>query len=368
MTLSLAIHRPTTPIAQAQRDAMTTGTINLNRSEPTLDARDLDLLIQQWLDDRQENTLPVTAAGYAEKIAYFRRWWAAVGPLQNYVLTRRDLLRFREYLESYPSTEQPLAYHTQKDILRRLRQMFKWADDEEITPDRNYAAWVPAPRGSAPLRVAATVETLSRLIDAIKAQTFNPDCDGVVARDLAIVAMLLGTGVRRAECVAVNIEDIQIDADNSGLAIIRKAKRVKGRDVQQRVVAFDPPTGDYLCDWLDTTKRTSGPLFVSFSDRSRGQRLTPVGVWKIVSKHVTAAGIHDQILRPCHDLRVAFATCWERNRKGQAYDHLLSKQLGHSNYRMTTHYVRLDTDDIRHEMISPFALIEANKKAGTSGK
>lgn len=345
---------------------MTTGTIRLNRSEPTLDARDLDLLIRQWLDDRQENTLPVTAAGYADKIGYFRRWWADVGPPQNWILRRRDLLRFREYLEAYPSG--PLAYHTQKDILRRLRQMFKWADDEEITPDRNYAAWVPAPRGSAPLRVAATVESLQRLVDAVKAQAFNPDCDGVVERDLAIIAMLLGTGVRRTECAALDIEDIQIDASHAGVAIVRKAKRVKGREVQQRVVAFDQPTGAYLCDWLDVTKRTRGPLFVSFSDRSRGQRLTPVGIWKIVSKHVAAAGIKDQILRPCHDLRVAFATCWERNRKGQAYDNLLSRQLGHSNYRMTTHYVRVDADDLRQEIISPFAIMEANKKASTSGK
>lgn len=348
---------------------MTTGRINLNRSEPTLDARDLDLLIQHWLDDRAEHTAAITVAGYADKINYFRRWWATVGPDQDWVLTRRDLLRFREYLEAYPTAGQkPLAYHTQKDILRRLRQMFKWADDEEITPDRNYAAWVPAPRGTAPLRVAATVESLQRLIDTARTQAYNPDCAGVVERDLAIIAMLLGTGIRRTECAALDIEDIQIDADNAGVAIVRRAKRVKGREVQQRVVAFDQVTGDYLCRWLDTTQRDCGPLFTSYSDRSRGQRLTPVGIWKIVSKHVTAAGVKGEILRPCHDLRVAFATCWERNRKGQAYDHLLSKQLGHSNYRMTAHYVRVDADDLRQEIISPFAVMEANKKASTPEK
>lgn len=345
---------------------MTTGKINLNRSEPTLDGCDLDLLIQHWLDDRRENTAPVTAAGYADKIAYFRRWWAEVGPQQRWILARRDLIRFREYLEDFPGG--PLAYHTQKDILRRLRQMFKWADDEEITPERNYATWVPAPRGSAPLRVAATIEAIACLIDAVKTQAYNPDCDGVVQRDLAIIAMFLGTGIRRTECAGLNIEDIQIDADLSGVALIRKAKRVKNREVQARAVAFDTHAGAYLCNWLDFTKRTAGALFVSYSDNGRGGRLTPVGIWKIVSRHIKAAGVKSQIPRPCHDLRVAFATYWERNRKGQAYTHLLSKQLGHSDYRMTAAYSQLDVEDVRQEIISPLSLIDANKKAGTSEK
>ena len=40
------------------------------------------------------------------------------------------------------------------------------------------------------------------------------------ARDLAIVTLLLGTGIRVSECVGLDIQDI--DFDNNGIRIVRK--------------------------------------------------------------------------------------------------------------------------------------------------
>lgn len=335
------------------------GTINLDRSEPLLDGRNLDALIQRWLDDRADALGTATVIGYGSKIAHFRRWWAYYGPHQGWRMTRADLMRFREHLESYalPGVK-PMSYNQQKDILRRLRQVFNFADDQKYTPDRNYANWVPSARGSAPMHQAATIDAIAKLIDAARNQDYAPEDRGIVARDLALIGLLLGTGMRRAECAALDITDIQIDADGSGVAVVRKAKRVKGRDVQMRGVVFDTHTGAYLLAWLDSHKRTSGPLFVSFSDNGRGSRLSPQGVYKAINTHILTAGVKDQIKRPCHDLRVAFATYWERNRKGQAYNHLLSKQLGHSDYRMTAAYSRMDVEDVRQDFISPLALID----------
>ncbi len=334
------------------------GTINLARSEPWLDASNLDALIQRWLDDRAQHLDSLTLTGYIGKINHFRRWWAYFGPLQDWKLTRADLLRFREHLESYalPGIK-PMSYNQQKDILRRLRQVFNFAATENYTPHYNYASWVPAPRGSAPLRQAATLDAIAKLIDATRNQSYHPRDQGIVERDLAIIALLLGTGMRRAECAALHVEDIQIDADGSGIATLRKAKRVKNRDIQQRSVAFDSHTGTYLAAWLDHLQRTAGPLFISFSDNGRGTQLSPQGVYKVIKSHIITAGVKAEIMRPCHDLRVAFATYWERHRKGQAYNHLLSKQLGHSDYRMTTAYSRLDVEDIRQDFISPLALL-----------
>lgn len=333
---------------------MSVGSINLERPELILESKNFDLLIQLWLEDRSLQVEPLTYKNYHYKIGYFRHWWDFYGPLQEWQLHRGDFLRFREHLESYalPGVK-PLAHHTQKDILRRLRQVLLFANREGYTDGRDYAAWVPEARGSADLRAAATAEAIAKLIEAARNQDCAPENNGMIERDLAMIAVLLGTGMRRGECASLNLEDIHIDADGSGTAIIRKAKRVKHRDIQQRAVAFDEFTGHYLCAWLDCHQETHGPVFVAFSDDDRGKRLSAQGVYKAINRHVMAAGVKAEIKRPCHDLRVAFATYWERNRKGQAYDHLLSKQLGHASYRMTTAYSRLDVEDVRDEFISP---------------
>ena len=70
------------------------GTINLDRSEPLLDGRNLDALVQRWLDDRADALGAGTVIGYGSKIAHFRLLWASYGPRQYCQMTRSDLLRF----------------------------------------------------------------------------------------------------------------------------------------------------------------------------------------------------------------------------------------------------------------------------------
>lgn len=209
---------------------------------------------------------------------------------------------------------------------------------------------MPAPSGSAPLRKAPALDVLRRLLAAVDQSPYP-------SRDRALLAVLLGTGVRRTECAGINIEDVQIDANKSGVITVQ-AKRVKGREIHARHVAFDPATGAYIRAWLDELDcqgATAGPLWVS--KRYDQNRLTTVGVYKAIKKIITLAGLEEQI-KGCHDLRRYFATFYSRRRRGEAYGQLLSKQLGHSSYRMTAHYSLQDVEDIREAIISPFALME----------
>ena len=98
-------------------------------------------------------------------------------------------------------------------------------------------------------------------------------------RDRALLAVLIGTGVRRAECASINVEDVQLDADLSGVIRVR-AKRVKGREIHERLVAFDRYAGKHIAFWLDVYNVTRGPLFPS--QRHDQERLTAQGVYKIV--------------------------------------------------------------------------------------
>jgi len=323
--------------------------IRLDPPRPELAARHLDQLIDKWLEEQRVRVSARTMAGYAEKIGYFRRWWAATGPTCNWILTERQLRAFNKYLDGYISQYgRKLAYNTKKDILRRLRQMFFWAKEKDHIVT-NVAVLVPPPEGSAPARQAAPLDCLRKLIEAAEQSPYP-------TRDRAMLAVMLGAGVRRSECASINIETIVIDADGGGQLQVT-GKRVRGREVEVRTVAFDRATGIYIAAHYDSTLSASGPFFAS----RRGPRLTPMGVYKAVKRVIQLAGLTEQI-QGCHDLRRYFATYYTRSLRGEAYAHLLSKQMGHSAYRMTAQYSLQDVEDIKEVLISPFALLANGPK------
>lgn len=324
--------------------------ICLDPEQPALEARHLDALIERWLAYHRKRLAAKTAAGYAEKIAYFRDWWRSSGEQYRWRLDEDALLDFNAHLsERISRFGRPLGFNTRKDCLRRLRQMLLWAHEKNHI-GRNYGKLVPAPTGSAPMRTAAPLDQLRRLINAT-------DLSPYPTRDRAILAVLLGTGVRRAECASINIEWVQMNADGSGELQV-EAKKVGQRDVHRRLVAFDAPTGQYIRAHIDTMMETRGALFLS--GRS-GRRLKPIGVYRAIKRLIVLAGLEDQIQGP-HDLRRNFTTYYNRHRRGESHGQLLSKQLGHSSYRMTAAYSLQDVEDVREAIISPFALLAAGKR------
>lgn len=322
--------------------------INLKPQEPELDGSDLLDLINAWLEDLATRLPAATVDGYAVKLQYFVQWWGTFGAVKHWKVSRQTLAQFNRWLTDSARTKrgEVLSYHTRNDVLRRMKQLFRWAKATDRIPV-DLTDWIPAVEGSAPLRVAPDMTAVERLIEVAK--TSGP-------RDMAIIAVFLGTGIRRAEASALDVTDVTLYADLSGTLAVRKAKRVRNRAVHARMVAFDAATGHYLAAWLDHLP-PAGPLFPTSHIDREGERLTPAGVYKVVRRIVDDAGLGNVIQGP-HDLRRLFATTFARHRRGAAYDDLLSRQLGHSAYSMTRHYVLTDVGDIRENLISPVALVE----------
>jgi integrase len=57
-------------------------------------------------------------------------------------------------------------------------------------------------------------------------------------RDLALIARFMGTGIRRQEAVGLDVTDIIMHADQSGMITVRHAKKVKGRTVPAAIAAL----------------------------------------------------------------------------------------------------------------------------------
>lgn len=320
-------------------------TINLQPKEEVLDGRQLTPLIQLWLDDRsmRRNVTTHTVTGYRTKMTYFAEWWEEIGPVCQWELTRSRMQDFAAWLLTVQTQYGgPLEYNSRADVVRRLKQCFKWAyESGYLTLD--IATWVPAATGSAPIRERATLEELAALVMAAGRS-------GEPIRDQALVAIYVGTGMRKMEAAGLDIEDLRMNADQSGTAVIRQAKRVKGRTVQARVVAFDRWTGHYLARLMDSYKVQSGPLFRVVT----GERITAMAAYRAVKKAIVRAGLQNKIEGP-HDLRRNFATWFSKKHRGELNGRLLSKQLGHTHFTMTDHYILHDADDLATVIESPLA-------------
>lgn len=321
------------------------GDITLDPVEDFLDARPLGALIDRWLSVAKGDK--TTLAGYKQSVEPFKDWWNYQGPKQHWRLTKSDLDNFEVYLRELESkrTGATLAWNTRNDVLRRLRQMFKWAYTTERTA-KNYAEWVPAAYGSAPERLPATPEQLARLMAA----ALNSPTP---LRDQAILAFFIGTGVRLGELVGLTIEELTICADGSGTAFVT-GKRTKANKLGRRAVAFDNITGRYLTRYLDAELITSGPLWLT----DRGNQLLRGGVYRMTKRMIERAGLTKHI-QGCHDLRRNFSTLVGlMHPENPMWADMIRRQLGHKRYSQTAAYTLLQADDIREHIASPLALTE----------
>jgi len=148
--------------------------------------------------------------------------------------------------------------------------------------------------------------------------TLNGKDDVLGVRDLLMVELAYGSGLRRDELRKVNIDDIDFE---------EKTVRVTGKGNKTRTVPLTGKTIRIIRQYLALRYGVSrGPLLVSFM----GRRLSVQGVYTILKER---AGI-----RP-HLLRHACATHMMQNEAGVR---VVQELLGHEDMRTTPIYTAID--------------------------
>ncbi len=143
------------------------------------------------------------------------------------------------------------------------------------------------------------------------------------ARDAAMIAVLFGTGVRRAEVVGFDLGDL--DEDGS--------LKVRGKGRKERLVYLTNGSLNAVDDWLDLRGREPGALFVQIKKGGKltPNRLTPQAVWYIIKRRAKQAGLD---LSP-HDTRRTFASLL----LDLGVDTFIVQELmGHSDPKTTARY------------------------------
>ncbi|WP_297527957.1 tyrosine recombinase XerC [Thiohalobacter sp.] len=183
----------------------------------------------------------------------------------------------------------------------------------------NPARGVRAPKAERRLPQTLDVDQMARLLD-------RPADDPLALRDLAMLELLYGCGLRLAELVGLDVDDINNDL-----------VRVTGKGRKTREVPLGSKARAALARWRPERDRLAGDgepaLFVS----RKGRRLSPRSVQERLRRQALAAGVPG---RPHpHMLRHAFAShLLESSGDLRAVQEL----LGHADIGTTQIYTHLD--------------------------
>lgn len=155
------------------------------------------------------------------------------------------------------------------------------------------------------------------------------------ARDEAVIALLLGCGLRRAEATTLRMEHLNM-ADGS--------LRVLGKGNKERMVFLASAVKARIHQWLAVRGPEPGWLFGRFTKGGRlilDAPLDPASIGRIVGKALEASGIEHITT---HDLRRTFAT----RLLSKNVDIVAVKNLmGHANVTTTAKYDRRTADALK---------------------
>ena len=205
----------------------------------------------------------------------------------------------------------------------------------------NPAALVQLPKLHEKEIIRLDVDEVALLLDAVeqgdglteKQKTFH---NRTRLRDLAMLTLLLGTGIRVSECVGLDISDV--DFDNLAIKVRRKGG-------YEDVVYFGEEVEEALLSYLDQRKHMipmSGhedALFLSLQNR----RMAVRSVENLVKKYASLVTTTKKITP--HKLRSTYGTTLYQE-TGDIY--LVADVLGHKDVNTTRkHYAAMKDDHKR---------------------
>ena len=228
--------------------------------------------------------------------------WLKSNSLENikpHELTNEHIWDYRVFLSRNinKNTNQPLKKITQNHYLIILRNLLNFFADRDILslPAEKIKLAKQSKERSVKF---LDLEQIERLLSAPNTKTLTG------LRDKAILETLFSTGMRVAELVSLNRDQVKIksEADKKELEI-----SIVGKGNKPRTVYLSERTISWLKKYLETRTDQEKALFIHYrGSKDSSLRLTSRSIENIVKKHAILAGI--PIFTVPHTLRHSFAT------------------------------------------------------------
>ena len=253
-----------------------------------------------------------------------------------------DLVEYMDYLSLYikDGEKKTNSERGKQRKFSAVRSMYKYFYRTERI-EKNPALLVEFPKIHKKEIIRLDVNEVAQLLDNIesgeklsKKQLAYHDKTRI--RDLAIMTLLLGTGIRVSECVGLDLTDV--DFNNGGILVKRKGGN-------EQIVYFGKEVEDGLHRYLEERKHIipmqghEQALFLSLQNR----RISVRAVELLVKKYANTVTKTKKITP--HKLRSTFGTNLYRE-TGDIY--LVAEILGHSDVNTTrSYYAAQDQNRLR---------------------
>ncbi len=254
-------------------------------------------------------------------------------------ITREDIEEYMEYISYYQKDNREITNEERGKSrkLASLRSFYNYFYQMELI-EKNPAVLIPMPKLHEKEIIRLDVDEVAVLLDQVEDGTKltkgqKKYHEKTKIRDIALLTLLLGTGIRVSECVGLDLEDI--DFKNNGIKIRRKGG-------YETVVYFGREVETALLEYLEQRQHTipqpghEHALFLSIQNR----RITVRAVENLVKKYASNVTTLKKITP--HKLRSTYGTSLYRE-TGDIY--LVADVLGHKDVNTTRkHYAALEDE------------------------
>jgi site-specific recombinase XerD len=248
-------------------------------------------------------------------------------------VTEAHLVAFVRALEEATARhhDTPLSPMTRRSHIHTVRRFFSFLVRRGVLL-HDPAAALPLPAPDYLPRTVLTVRQAAQLMTAPSPWTH------LGQRERAILEVLYGSGIRRGECVRLDVSDVDLV---QGTLLVKDSKGKRDRLV---------PLPGRAAAAIDAYLRDSRPvllkdpcekaLFLSYTTGSRGRRLSVSALARVVEKHAKAVRlphVHPHALRH---------TCATHVLQGGADLKHVQELLGHRSISSTVTYTRVGVRDL----------------------
>ncbi len=345
--------------------------------------RELPPVCSDYFRSISQTTSSLTRLAYAYDLRLFFRYLCGerftfanstaelmtVGEIAN--INARDIEGFQEYLLQYAkavdaenqvSISPSFVHNKEAGIMRKLcsiRSLFEFLFKNELISS-NISTLVSLPKRKEKPILYLEQNEAQVMIDAVltgeglsgKQKTY---LESTRKRDLAILMLFLGTGIRVSELVGIDRGDI--DFESNAFIVVRK-----GGD--QTILYYSDQVKDVLLEYLNEREKITplagneNAFFLSLQKR----RITVRAVENLVKKYAGVAAPLKKRISP-HKLRSTFGTNLYQE-TGDIY--LVADALGHADVNTTRKHYAAMTDLRKREASKRIVLPDATTARETS--
>lgn len=328
--------------------------------------KDLPDYCREYFVGISMNTTTLTRLNYAYDIRTFFRYLCSkiyrfkgkttkeISLIDIEQLSPFEIEAYLSYVEIYRDSEGKIVKNGARGKGRKLaaiRSFVKFFIKKQLIR-YNPTATIDTPklREKEIVRLeGAEIATMMDVVDTADGMSDHQQkyLENTKIRDLAIVSLFLGTGIRVSELVGIDVEDVNFE--EFSFVVTRKG----GARV---ILYFSEEVAGYLYDYFvlrlaDESTKDIPALFLSLQKK----RISTRAVENIIKKYSQIATPLKHITP--HKLRSTFGTQLYRN-TGDIY--VVADVLGHKDVNTTRRHYAAITDDIRKRASKKVSLYDPN--------